>query len=333
MLGIFPDVRQRHLVGAERAFDLQAIDHIRSGPSLGRAQDDHRPLRPPDRPCTPTGPLLDRADLRVARGERGREARVHVHRIVALEEVGLVAVTGHQTDDLLVGAPTQHRGAGDLVAVQMQDRQHRAVSRGVQKMNPLPRARQWSRLGLAVADHGDHEEVGIVEGGAEGVNEHVAELAALVDRSRRRDAHVAGHAARRRELPEEPMHAGAVPGDARVHLRVRAFEVHVRQDRRSAMARAGEVDHVGVALDDEPIQVGVDEAEPGRRPPVPEEARLDVLGSERLAQEGIVLQIDLADGQVIGRTPVRVEISKVHHRLVLPGLIAGDAAASSAGSS
>src|SRR5438034_5526446 len=87
-----------------------------------------------------------------------------------------------------------------------------------------------------------------------------------------------------------------------------------------------------VALDDEPIQMDVDEAEPGRRPPVPEQAWLDVLRPERLAQERIVLQVDLADGQVVGRTPVRVDVLQVHHCLVLLGVISG-AAARSAGRS
>jgi hypothetical protein len=40
---------------------------------------------------------------------------------------------------------------------------------------------------------------------------------------------------------------------------------------------------------------------------VPEEPRLDVLGTQRLPEQRIVLEIDLADGQVVGRPPVRVE--------------------------
>ena len=37
--------RQRHLVRAQRALDRLAVDHLRPGPALGRAQDDHRPAR------------------------------------------------------------------------------------------------------------------------------------------------------------------------------------------------------------------------------------------------------------------------------------------------
>src|SRR5438552_13490684 len=51
----------------------------------------------------------------------------------------------------------------------------------------------------------------------------------------------------------------------------------------------------------------VDETQARRRPPVSEEPRLDVLGTQRLPQQLIVLKIYLADGQVVGRPPVRVE--------------------------
>src|SRR6185503_13439536 len=58
---------------------------------------------------------------------------------------------------------------------------------------------------------------------------------------------------------------------------------------------------------DDPVAVGVDEAEARRRAPVPEQAGLDVLGAQRLAQERVGLQIDLADGQVVRGAPVRVD--------------------------
>ena len=75
-------------------------------------------------------------------------------------------------------------------------------------------------------------------------------------------------------------------------------------ERRAAVARAGQVDHVGVALVDQPVQVDVDQAQPGRRAPVAEQPRLDVLRPQRLAQQRIVQQVDLRDGQVVGGVPV-----------------------------
>jgi hypothetical protein len=66
-------------------------------------------------------------------------------------------------------------------------------------------------------------------------------------------------------------------------------------------------DRVEVARLDDAIGVGIDEVEPGCRPPVAEQSRLRVLGLERLAQERVLQQVDLAHGQVIGRPPVGVD--------------------------
>ena len=92
-----------------------------------------------------------------------------------------------------------------------------------------------------------------------------------------------------------------------IDLAVGAFEIGVGDQPGPAMAGAGDVDHVEIVLLDEPIEVHVDEVEAGRRAPVAEQARLDVLLLERLAQQRIVEQIDLADGQIVGGAPVGVD--------------------------
>ena len=43
---------------------------------------------------------------------------------------------------------------------------------------------------------------------------------------------------------------------------------------------------------------------------MPEEARLDVLLLERLAQQRVVEQIDLTDGQIIGRAPIGIDLAE-----------------------
>src|SRR5437879_865121 len=45
MRGIGTGVAERNLVGAKRAFDRLSVDHLRTGPSLGGRQHDHRPPR------------------------------------------------------------------------------------------------------------------------------------------------------------------------------------------------------------------------------------------------------------------------------------------------
>jgi len=75
-----------------------------------------------------------------------------------------------------------------------------------------------------------------------------------------------------------------------------------------------DVDHVEVVLDDDAVQVRVDEVLPGRRATVPEQPRLDVREPERLAQQRVVEQIDLAAGQIVGGAPVRVDPLKRFRR-------------------
>ena len=118
---------------------------------------------------------------------------------------------------------------------------------------------------------------------------------------------MARDATRRRELTEEPQHAVFVFGDLGIDLRVRALEIDVRNERRTAVPRARDVDHVRVALFDEPIEVDVDERQAGRRSPVPEQSRLDVIGSQRLAQQRVSAEVDLTDGQVIRSAPVPID--------------------------
>ena len=43
VLGVLGQARQRHLVRAEGALHLDAVDHVGAGPALRRAQDDRRP--------------------------------------------------------------------------------------------------------------------------------------------------------------------------------------------------------------------------------------------------------------------------------------------------
>ena len=73
------------------------------------------------------------------------------------------------------------------------------------------------------------------------------------------------------------------------------------------MAGSGDEDDVGVAVADDAVQMRVDQVQPGRGAPMPQQPRLDVLGRQRLAQQRIVQQIDLTDRQVVGRPPVGVD--------------------------
>ena len=58
-----------------------------------------------------------------------------------------------------------------------------------------------------------------------------------------------------------------------------------------------------IALLDDPVEMDIDEVEARRRAPMAEQARLDVLDLQRLAQQRIGQQIDLADRQIIRGAP------------------------------
>ena len=153
----------------------------RSSPS--GSQHDHRPARP--RPSPPfAGGGLDRVDLLdhlvEGRGHRRCTSRARRPRRSAARSRSPRAASAARRAD-----PGQHRRVGDLVAVQVEDRQHRAVPRGVEELVRVPARGQRARLGLAVADHAADQQVRVVERGAVGVQQRVAELAALVDRARR----------------------------------------------------------------------------------------------------------------------------------------------------
>ena len=119
--------------------------------------------------------------------------------------------------------------------------------------------------------------------------------------------------------------------DLRIDLRVRPFEVDVGQHRGPAMPRTGEVDRRRRSrLANEPVEMHVDEAQARRRSPVTEQARLDVLGTQRLAQQRVVVQIDLTDGEVIRSAPVVVKIAQrifveLRH-VVFPAVFCGNGA-------
>ena len=305
VLGVLGQLRQRHLVGAEGALHRLAVDLLGPRPALGRAQDDHRPARPLGVAFAST--RLDGGDVADHLVERLGHELVHGRRVVALHEVGLVAVADEQRAQLVVRDARQDGRVGDLVAVEVQDRQHRAVARRVHELVGVPAGRERTGLRLAVAHDAADEQVGVVERRSVGVDQRVAQLAALVDRARRLGRDVARDAAGEGELPEQPAQALLVGRHARVDLGVSALEVGAGHEAGTAVPGPGDEDGVEVVGADDAVEVRVDEVQPGRRAPVAQQARLDVLDAQRLAQERVGEQVDLADRQVVRGAPPGVQ--------------------------
>ncbi len=223
VFGMLEQARQRHLMRAPGAFDRQPVDDLRTGPALGCAQNQHRPGGALYRLALGHG----RARLGLNLGDAVEDCvegcgcfLVHLGRVAALNGVRLVAVAAHQALKLCLRNAAQQCRVGDLVAVQMQNRQHHAIGGRVQKFIGMPACGERPGLGLAVANHAGHDQIRVVEDRAEGMHQRVAEFAAFVNRSGRLGRHVARDAVGPTELAEEPFDAVPIALDMRIDLRV-----------------------------------------------------------------------------------------------------------------
>ena len=135
------------------------------------------------------------------------------------------------------GHPPKDGRVADLIAVQMQDRQHRAVTDRVQEFVALPGGGQRAGFGLAVANRDGGDQVRVVEHGAKGVGDRIAQLAALIDRTRGFGRDMARDAAGEAELLEQLAHTFLITADVRVHLRIGAVQISVCNKEVAAMAR------------------------------------------------------------------------------------------------
>ena len=247
MLGVAAHRAHRHLMRPPVALLPLAVDLLGAGPALRRAHDDHRPDRAFRKSFLPRV-SLDVPDLADHGFERGRHEFVHHRRVIPFDEMRRVAVSAKERFELLVTDPRQHCRVGDLVAVEMQDRQHGAVAHRIEELVGMPARRKRSRLRFAITDDGGHNEVGIVEGRAVGMRKRVAELAAFVDGAGRLRRHMARNPAWKRELGEEPLHALHVLRDSWIDFAVRAFEIGVGDQPRPAMSGTGDVDHIEIVV-------------------------------------------------------------------------------------
>ena len=86
---------ERHLVRAPEALGLVPVHLLRPGPAFGALQNDHRPDWPPLR-FPLSGVLLNGADVVEHLVEGGGHLLMHLGRVVALDQMRLVAVTDEQ---------------------------------------------------------------------------------------------------------------------------------------------------------------------------------------------------------------------------------------------
>ena len=74
------------------------------------------------------------------------------------------------------------------------------------------------------------------------------------------------------------------------------------------MAGAGEENHLLIELFDGAVEVSINECEAGGGAPVSEEAIFDVFGEEGFFEQGVLLEVDHAEGEVVAGGPVGVGV-------------------------
>ena len=136
---VFVHLAHRYLVGAPVTFNALAVDLLWTGPALGGPQNNHGPARAIYSSNSPVASVgLNLFDLRDDSIECGRHQLVHLLRFIPFDEIRRVPVAAKELLQLLVTDARQHGGISDLVAVEMQDRQHRSIGHRVEKLIRMP---------------------------------------------------------------------------------------------------------------------------------------------------------------------------------------------------
>ena len=178
--------------------------------------------------------LLISSDRRV---ERRRHGFVHQRGLVTFDEVRRPPISAEQLLQFLASDAGEQRRVGNLVAVEMQNRQHRAVRGRIEEFIGMPRGGQRSGFRFAIADHTGDDEIGIVEHRPERMAERITQLAAFVDRARALRRGMAGDSSRKRKLKKELSQSGFILADIRIDFAVSALEIGVAHDCRAAVSR------------------------------------------------------------------------------------------------
>ena len=127
-----------------------------------------------------------------------------------------------------------------------------------------------------------------------GLMDSASEIAcgSIPESSARRDWRSPG----KRELGEELPETGFVLADVRIDLAVGALKVGMAHERRAAVTGTSDIEHIQVILLDDPVQVNINEILARCRTPVPDHKRFHMRQFERLFQQRIVVEVELADG-------------------------------------
>src|ERR1700722_16161894 len=165
----------------------------------------------------------------------------------------------------------------------MQDRKNRAVTLGVQEFIRMPTGGERAGLGFTIADNAANKQIGIIEGGAKGVRDRVAQFASFMNRARGLRSCVAWDASRKRKLLEQSVQTFLGLRNMRVKLAIGTLQKCIGHHPRSSVPRPSDENYIQVELFYEPIEMNINKIQAGRRPPVSEQARFDLVDFKGLA--------------------------------------------------
>ena len=107
-------------------------------------------------------------------------------------------------------------------------RKNRAIARGVQKFVGVPTCGQRASFRFAVADDAGDDQIRIVEGGAIGMDQGIAQLTAFVNGAGSFRRYMTGNSVRPGELAKEPMQSVPAALNRRIALRVGPLQIGLR---------------------------------------------------------------------------------------------------------
>src|SRR5208282_5473994 len=126
VFGVRLHIEHGHLVSSPEILHLVSVDLLRSSPPFGRSKDDHWP----DWQVRLAGAarlFLNRTNLAHAGFDGSGHLLVHHVGVVALDYVWIPSIPLEEMLELIRADAGKKRGIGDLVSVQMKNRQNRAI--------------------------------------------------------------------------------------------------------------------------------------------------------------------------------------------------------------
>src|SRR5277367_1246569 len=209
---------------------------------------------------------------------------MHALGFVTLDKVWFVAISGEQMSQFFITETPKHGRICDLVAIQMQDGQYRTVPSRIEKLIGMPTGGQRTGFGLTVSDNAAGQQIRIIENRPIGMRDGVPQFPAFVNRPWSLRRSVAWDSPGKRELLKQFAHPLFVLLNVRIELSVSALEIGSGYDAWTAMAGSGDIDHIQVVLLDDPIEMSVDEIEPGSCTPMTQKPGFHMLNFQGFAK-------------------------------------------------